>query len=233
MTTVTKLLDYGNSFAILFSDGSRILADPISTELFVARSNSHHVISIQRYGNQYKILYDDDSFDFSYPTTNPNHHIVNGHSIDEWIWPIHYRPDGVTKWNLGDGYGPRISPITGLPEFHYGQDINGPSITNTLIVSPSDGIVMGVSTDPFDSYGYNVRIQHNDGSGTLCAHMVARPPVSIGDSVNMGDVIGAVGSTGDATGPHLHFNTQTTYSSSVNDNTEDPLTFMSDRGQSW
>ncbi len=189
---------------------------------------------VQEYGNMLAVIFDDGSRVLAYPTPNSGLYIVSGvGSSAPWVWPVHFKPDGITKWNLGDGYGPRISPITGLPSFHYGQDINGGGISGTDILSPAVGIVRGVGTDPTASYGYNVRIQHGDGSGTLCAHMLNSPPVTVGQAVSAGDIIGAVGNTGDSTGTHLHFNTQSTYSSSVNANTVDPLAFMSSRGAPW
>lgn len=63
------------------------------------------------------------------------------------------------------------------------------------------------------SYGNHVAISHADGSRTMYCHMSARL-VSVGDTVVQGQVIGRVGSTGNSTGNHLHFELWTTSNSS-------------------
>ena len=77
--------------------------------------------------------------------------------------------------------------------------------------------------------GWYVGINHPDGTGTLYCHMVQQPSVSVGQTVTTGQVIGYVGTSGNSSGTHLHF--QTHNGPSNNDgNTVDPVTFMSARG---
>ncbi|MCI9467524.1 MAG: M23 family metallopeptidase [Ruminiclostridium sp.] len=73
------------------------------------------------------------------------------------------------------------------------------------------------------SFGNHVAISHPDGSRTLYAHMSARL-VSVGDTVSQGQVIGRVGSTGNSTGNHLHFEVWTNGSSGSRMN---PMDFFS------
>lgn len=54
-------------------------------------------------------------------------------------------------------------------------------------------------------YGYCVFLTHSDGNTTIYEHLVAQIPVSVGQVVQQGEVIGYSGSTGNSTGPHLHF----------------------------
>lgn len=233
MATVTKLQVFNDEIKILFSDGSHILAF-YSNSIYIPQNNTNGIKYLKDYGNIIAINYTDGTINLAYPTGNSLFVTKGTYSPGPtWIWPVHYRADGVTKWNLGDGYGSRISPITGLPEFHYGQDINGSGINNWPIVAPSHGVVQAVGTNPSASYGYNVHLSHDDGTGTFYGHMIALPPVSVGQIVNLGDHIGNVGATGDATGPHLHYNTQTVYASGANSNTQDPLIFMSSKGAPW
>ncbi|MBA2277938.1 MAG: peptidoglycan DD-metalloendopeptidase family protein [Chloroflexia bacterium] len=85
---------------------------------------------------------------------------------------------------------------------HDGLDIAAP--TNTPILAADGGtVVFAGSCDC--GLGNYVEIDHGDGVHTLYGHMAERPFVITGQQVSRGDVIGPVGSTGLATGPHVHF----------------------------
>lgn len=79
--------------------------------------------------------------------------------------------------------------------------------TGTPVVAADEGTVITASWSPV-GYGNLILIQHPDGFVTLYAHL-SRIDVSYGDYVARGQRIGAVGSTGRSTGPHLHFEVQT------------------------
>jgi len=96
-------------------------------------------------------------------------------------------------------YGYRIHPITGVRDLHRGIDIGVP--TGTEILAGFDGIVTFASYN--GGYGNVVIIQGNNGLEARYAHMDTID-VTVGQDVDMGDVIGTVGSTGSSTGPHLH-----------------------------
>ena len=85
-------------------------------------------------------------------------------------------------------------------EFHAGVDWGVP--TGTSIFASSAGTVASAGWG--GGYGYCVFINHPDGRQTRYAHM-SRVLVSAGQYVNQLDKIGLSGSTGDSTGPHLHF----------------------------
>lgn len=85
-------------------------------------------------------------------------------------------------------------------EFHAGIDIAAP--TGTPIVATADGIV--IFSGYVRGYGYVVIIYHGYGYTTVYAHMSGME-VSAGEVVAKGKVIGYVGRTGRATGPHLHY----------------------------
>lgn len=84
---------------------------------------------------------------------------------------------------------------------HNGTDIG--ATTGTDILAAMSGTVV-YAGDTGDGYGNRVVIDHGDGIGTLYGHM-SRTTATAGSSVNAGDKIGEVGSTGHSTGPHLHF----------------------------
>jgi murein DD-endopeptidase MepM/ murein hydrolase activator NlpD len=84
--------------------------------------------------------------------------------------------------------------------YHLGLDLGAPS--GTAVLAARDGTVTRAGWT--GAYGYAVYLRHADGYETRYAHL-ARIGVTLGDEVLRGDAIGAVGSTGASTGPHLHF----------------------------
>ncbi|MDR1144035.1 MAG: M23 family metallopeptidase [Spirochaetaceae bacterium] len=114
---------------------------------------------------------------------------ING---DLFAWPVRGR--------LSSYYGYRRSPFTGGRSFHDGLDIAAP--TGTPIKAAMAGRVQSVGYD--NVYGNFVIITHTAGYRTLYGHMSTIGTRS-GAYVEVGSVIGAVGSTGQSTGPHLHF----------------------------
>jgi murein DD-endopeptidase MepM/ murein hydrolase activator NlpD len=97
-------------------------------------------------------------------------------------------------------FGPRSDPFTGSHAMHEGVDLPAPS--GTEIVAVADGVVMSAGMQP--EYGRVVEIAHADGYLTRYAH-TRKTLVKPGDTVRKGQVIALVGSSGRATGPHLHF----------------------------
>jgi murein DD-endopeptidase MepM/ murein hydrolase activator NlpD len=96
----------------------------------------------------------------------------------------------------------RLHPLFGDPRAHRGVDYAAP--TGTPVRSVADGVV--VSRGWSQGYGNTIEIKHNERYSTLYAHLSGfAPEVARGKTVQMGQVIGYVGSTGWATGPHLHY----------------------------
>lgn len=110
-----------------------------------------------------------------------------------WIKPCAYL--GVTS-----PFGTRIHPITKKQSFHNGVDL-GASSGTPIYASRSGTVTTAVYSG---SWGNYVQIDHGDGFSSLYAHMT-KFVVSNGQKVKQGQVIGYVGSTGQSTGPHLHF----------------------------
>lgn len=101
---------------------------------------------------------------------------------------------------ISSRFGTRVDPISGEVKTHGGTDIAAP--LGTPILAAADGVV--VTATWHNSYGYYVKIKHDDTYSTLYAHCSALH-VSAGQTVKQGQVIADCGSTGYSTGPHLHY----------------------------
>ena len=101
---------------------------------------------------------------------------------------------------LTSGFGYRYHPIEGGERFHYGIDLAAPEGTD--IVCFADGTVTAVGES--NSYGRYCMISHPGGFLTLYAHC-SRVTALSGSEITRGEKIAEVGSTGEATGAHLHF----------------------------
>lgn len=108
------------------------------------------------------------------------------------IWPV--------RGTVTAGFGERIDPLNGEGAFHSGMDIS--AAVGTPVYAPADGIVF--ASGPDSGYGNAVLIDHGFGITTKYGHL-SRSDVVIGQEVKRGQLIGAVGETGRATGPHLHY----------------------------
>ncbi len=105
-----------------------------------------------------------------------------------------------TRGWVSSGYGMRVDPFTGQMQMHWGIDIS--TDTGNPIFATADGIVIKAQTDKY--LGNNVWISHGDKFTTVYGHM-SRFAVRAGQKVKRGDVIGYIGQTGKAVGPHVHY----------------------------
>jgi murein DD-endopeptidase MepM/ murein hydrolase activator NlpD len=97
-------------------------------------------------------------------------------------------------------FGHRTDPFTGAWTMHYGIDIST-NIGNPIMAT-ADGIVIKVQTDKY--LGKNVTISHGNGFTTVYGHM-SNFAVKPGQKVKRRDIIGYIGQTGKAAGPHVHY----------------------------
>lgn len=145
--------------------------------------------------------------------------LLSGRELAVWR---HTESDGDAAWYHGDGrplaggflrtpldgarltsgFGMRRHPVLGFSRRHEGLDFAAPP--GTPIYASSDGVVASARMER--GYGRTVRLRHPGGVETVYAHMsrFARN-LRAGDRVRQGDIIGAVGSSGMSTGPHLHY----------------------------
>lgn len=108
------------------------------------------------------------------------------------LWP--------TKGYISSYFGNRINPITYQKEFHNGIDIA--NSYNTPIYSAARGKVAEINYHYL--FGKYILIDHDFGFKTLYAHLNSTK-VEVGDDVEKGSLIAKMGSSGQSTGPHLHF----------------------------
>ena len=103
---------------------------------------------------------------------------------------------------LSSNFGMRKHPISGYNKMHKGVDFAAPK--GTPIYAGGNGVIEFVGNN--GGYGKYIRIRHNNEYKTAYAHLSQyKKGISVGKRVNQGDVIGFVGSTGNSTGPHLHY----------------------------
>ncbi len=108
--------------------------------------------------------------------------------------------DSPVRGSITSDFGERADPFSGHPEFHNGVDIGAP--TGTEVRAARDGTVAERGTSPI--LGTYVVLSHPDGWQTIYGHL-SSASATLGEQVSEGATIGRVGSTGRATGPHLHF----------------------------
>ena len=132
--------------------------------------------------------------------------------------------DDNSGWTMTSAYGWRIHPITGRQSHHDGIDFA--CDYGTPVKASAGGTVL-IASDMGDGYGNAVVVDVGNGLIVRYGHLQAIY-VSVGDTVQTGQLLGEVGSTGNSTGPHLHFEIRkagnNTYGESL-----DPGLFLGDR----
>jgi len=103
-------------------------------------------------------------------------------------------------YRLTSSYGIRENPVTGNVGLHQGIDLAAPE--GTEVYSAADGTVIEIGDDPV--YGIYIIVSHNDRWTSLYGHL-QRVETVLRQSIKSGTLIGRVGTTGQSTGPHLHF----------------------------
>ena len=151
----------------------------------------------------YKVKDDENMFELvesiKTKVSQKAHEVLDGTIAEAYVdtgvaWPFE------NDQYISSRFGTRVDPISGEIKTHGGTDIAAP--LGTPILAAADGIV--VTATWHNSYGYYVKIKHDDTYSTLYAHCSALH-VSAGQTVKQGQVIADCGSTGYSTGPHCHF----------------------------
>jgi murein DD-endopeptidase MepM/ murein hydrolase activator NlpD len=126
---------------------------------------------------------------------------------DKFMWPV--------AGFLRSGFGMRRHPILGTMRMHAGVDLVAPN--GALVKAADGGQIIQAGYD--GAYGYSIVVYHGGGFATWYAHL-SRILVAAGQNVSRGEVIGLVGATGLATGPHLHFEVR------INGAAQNPLEWL-------
>lgn len=116
---------------------------------------------------------------------------------------VPYRKPVVGNVEFSSGFGVRSDPFLGRPAMHTGLDFR--ASTGDPVRATANGKV--VNAGWAGGYGRMVEIDHGNGLSTRYGHL-SEIGVKVGEQIKIGQVIGAVGSTGRSTGPHLHYETR-------------------------
>jgi murein DD-endopeptidase MepM/ murein hydrolase activator NlpD len=116
---------------------------------------------------------------------------------------VPYRKPVIGAVEFTSGFGVRSDPFLGRPAMHTGLDFR--AATGDPVRATANGKV--ASSGWHGGYGRMVEIDHGNGLSTRYGHL-SEINVKVGEQVKIGQVIGAVGSTGRSTGPHLHYETR-------------------------
>ncbi|MDR3138285.1 MAG: M23 family metallopeptidase [Treponema sp.] len=103
-------------------------------------------------------------------------------------------------FRLTSAFGPRVNPVTGVLRNHNGLDLAAPE--GTQVFAARAGVVTEIGEDSV--YGKYIIIRHGENWASLYGHL-SRFETALNREVGSGTLIGRVGSTGQSTGPHLHF----------------------------
>ena len=116
---------------------------------------------------------------------------------------VPYRKPVIGEVEFTSGFGIRTDPFLGRPAMHTGLDFR--AAMGDPVRATANGKV--ASAGWAGGYGRMVEIDHGNGLSTRYGHL-SEISVKVGDPIKIGQVIGAVGSTGRSTGPHLHYETR-------------------------
>ena len=189
------------------------------TEIFESNVDFHRGL---RRGDRFSVVYETLEADGETMRAGKilSAEVVNRGRTHQAIWfkeqgatkGAYYTPDGqslrkayllspMEVSRITSGFGMRNHPVYGYSREHNGVDYAAP--TGTPVRTIGDGVVTFAGAQ--NGYGNVIQIRHrNAKDSTLYAHL-SRIDVKVGDNVMQGEKIGAVGSTGVSTGPHLHF----------------------------
>lgn len=126
------------------------------------------------------------------------HKMFNNAFGSDWLCPV----KGATCTSV---YGMRKHPITGKYKQHHGTDIGCPTGTPVRVSKSGKVTHAGWQNPNNHDEGYGLRIWVDHGTYKSCYPHLSKLNVKVGQTVNQGDLIGYVGSTGSSTGPHMHW----------------------------
>jgi murein DD-endopeptidase MepM/ murein hydrolase activator NlpD len=242
LQTQTRLASATITSSLFAAADESHVPDGISAQLAEVFSNDIDFQRDLRAGDTFSVVYEALTADGEPITWNDGTgrvlaaEFVNAGERHQAIWFAggpngkggYFAPDGTSKQRsflsspmafsrVTSGFAMRFHPLLHTWRAHRGVDYGAP--TGTAIRSVGDGVVEFAGWQ--NGYGNAVEVKHGNGRSTFYAHM-SRINVRRGQKVDQGQTIGAVGATGWATGPHLHFEFR------VNGDVRDPLRIARD-----
>ncbi|MDR2447045.1 MAG: M23 family metallopeptidase [Treponema sp.] len=148
------------------------------------------VITISGNGKKERFLFIPGA---NFSVTEAAFFLTFGKSGESFQYPLRY-------FTLTSAFGVRRNPVTGSVKNHDGLDLAAP--LGSEVYAAQAGVVTDIGSD--DIYGDYIVIKHEGAWASLYGHL-SKIEIRLYASVQAGDLIGRVGSTGQSTGPHLHF----------------------------
>ena len=205
-----------NVFTSLAQTG---VPDEVALTMVRELSQVMHLDESIKSGNRFAVLYERKSLSNTGPSKllafeySNDVNVIAAYWFDQNNQSGYYQEDGVSLRpaylrtpieivRVSSNYGVRKHPIHKTWLTHEGTDFAAP--TGTRVFASSDGEVAYIGTQ--NGFGKVIKLKHPQDTQTVYAHLsVFTPGLKAGDTVKQGDVIGFVGATGWATGPHLHY----------------------------
>ena len=192
-----RSLRKGDRFSVVYeareADGEPLSSGRILSAEFVNNQKTHQAVWFQEPG-----------------ATKGSYYTLDGENLRRA-----YLTSPVEFSRVSSGFSMRMHPILKTWRAHLGTDIAAP--TGTAVRTVGDGVVEFAGVQ--NGFGNVVFVKHRNQHVTVYAHL-SRIDVRVGESVEQGQKLGAVGATGWATGPHLHFEFR------VNGQHQDPMTIV-------
>lgn len=221
----------GNQLVVTKSDTSRTIFNPTGSNIYYAVNNTVNLDHIKIIGHDtLNIFYKNGASQLAYYTGNNIWYADPSFSAGDppkWMWPLDFHA-GI---HISQSFNGIPIPST-VPNGHTGLDITYSGIIGANIYAITDSTVNNLGFT--SSNGNAIKLEAWDGSFYEFYHMIAPTPLSIGDVIPIGTVVGNADTTGtNATGPHCHMGTSETGWPGLNAtfaDMVDPLIYMSDRG---
>jgi murein DD-endopeptidase MepM/ murein hydrolase activator NlpD len=205
-----------NAFVSLFQAG---VPDEVAITMMSELSQAIHLDTSLKTGDRFAVLYDKPSlggagkskllaFEYTHDVT-----VYAAYWFELGAQTGFYQEDGVSLRpaylrtplevvRVTSNFGARQHPVRRTWLTHEGTDFAAP--TGTRVFASGDGEVVFIGAQ--NGFGKVIKLKHPKDTQTVYAHLSAfAPHLRLGETVKQGDVIGLVGSTGWATGPHLHY----------------------------
>lgn len=173
--------------------GTSLIVPPQPGRLVIVRDGDTLYALAERYGVEiYDFFNEAGRPAFNDDVLHTGDQLLIKTPMPDFSWPT-------LEGEISDGFG--VCRTWDCSWRHRGTDVAADP--GTALYAPADGLVTFAGGNPGTGLGYYVRIQHDHGFSSIVAHLHSWN-VRLGQQVRRGDLIGALGNTGNSTGPHMH-----------------------------